>query len=162
MPATHLQQSGRTPKPGQIRLRYRIVRGMKRRYVITILGSLLAGFALTFLFTAQMSWNIVGDCSDTSVPLPQTVRTVECTGMTYGFPLRFIASEPSLSLNLTNGSGLQTSVSASATTDLDIVKMLTNILFWAIFSGAIVTAIMYKLGTKKKAPATPVESKEEK
>jgi hypothetical protein len=135
---------------------------MKRRYIITLLGSLVAGFALTFIFTAQMSWKTVGDCSDTSVPLPQTVRTVDCAGMTYGFPVRFIESEPGLSLSLTGGNGLQTSVSASATTDLDIFKMLTNIVFWTAFSAAIAFAIMYKMAQKKKQPTTPVEPKEEK
>lgn len=131
---------------------------MKRRYVITLLSSLVLGIIITVLFTAQMSWKTMGDCANLRQPLPNSIRKVECAGMTYGFPLRFIESKPYVEFDQLGEVPSLATLSASATTSLDAPKLALNILFWTALCATLGIFTLHKTSKKPANPEPATES----
>ena len=124
---------------------------MRQRITLTCLASIALGIILTMTFIAQMTWNSFGDCTSIqNQVLPASIRRVDCSGLAYGFPYKFIQSKPRLDINFIseqNTSPLMLGVSSK--TEIDKVKLLLNVLFWSVISGTVMGVIQYKIRLRK-------------
>lgn len=92
---------------------------------------------------AQMNWKQFGDCADQQQPLPSTVRRVDCAGLAYGFPVRFLESNPNIEINALTSDPSQVTLNVSATSRLDKSKLLINIAIWSAVSAVLIGVAYY-------------------
>ena len=134
---------------------------MKRRLIIFSILSLALGIVITSLFTAQMTWNDYGDCaSSQNQTLPPSIRRVDCAGLAYGFPFRFVQSKPSLDISfLGEPNTVPVLLGVNATTKINFGYLALNLIIWSALSGAVIGAIAYKVSRPKDLKEVSVESR---
>lgn len=116
---------------------------MKRRIILLSIVSLALGVVITSLFMSQVKWKQLGDCANQRQPLPSPVRRVDCSGVTYGFPVRFLESDPSVDINTLATDPSQVTLEVSSTSHLDKGGLLLNIAIWSVVSGTVIAAGQY-------------------
>lgn len=119
---------------------------MKHRVIVITLVSLALGIVLTSAFMAQMNWISFGDCARTyNQTLPESIRRVDCSGLAYGFPFKFIQSRAHLDISYITEVGTSpTMLGVSAQTNIDKGKLALNVLLWSIISAIVISAALYK------------------
>src|SRR5687768_16145971 len=104
---------------------------MKRITFKLLLVSLISGLLITYLFTGQMNWKQYGDCSHTQIRTAyfSNVKKVRCSGLEYGFPYKFIAANPNISLTsmAPDDSNQQIELATASIVDFNISKFLANV-----------------------------------
>lgn len=133
---------------------------MRKRIVLSGLASLILGVVFTLLFVSQMTWKNLGDCAITyDQVLPSSIRRVDCSGLAYGFPYKFVQASPRLDISyFTEQNTSPTALGVSAKTELDKSKLILNVLFWTATSGVVVGGIVYKFSTRPMKE-TPLKNK---
>ncbi len=125
---------------------------MKKSFALLLSLSLLAGGIITLLFTAQMSWHTLGNCIT-----PSTVYTEKiaeplygCAGMEYGYPVRFLRSEPSIELEKGGKSASSMgNISITAITRIDTPKLFVDWLTWSAVSLAVLCLLFNNWAIRK-------------
>ena len=114
-----------------------------------VLASLLAGTVLTLLFTAQMGWKQLGDCSDSSLVRSPHIGRVDCSSLAYGYPYRFIYSRPSLDINyLIPDRSSPVLLGINSVIKVDGAKLAADLTFWSVASLGVV--LFFNIGNRRK------------
>jgi hypothetical protein len=99
-----------------------------------------------------MNWKYQGDCSDAKVRvvLTSNIRSVACSGLEYGFPFKFIESQPKVDINpLTDDRSSPVLLGVTSTTEIDKLKLVLNILLWSAVSLVVLLAFSYRKQAKE-------------
>ena len=132
---------------------------MRKRYIVILLVSLLGGTLVSALLLGMKNTEAIGDCADPNTPLTNNVRRVDCNVTEYGFPLRFIVAEPSISLNAVSESGSSpVTIHADADATIDWLKLAANVIIWTVVLAAAIFTLNAKVLEKKPTEQQELET----
>lgn len=126
---------------------------MKNVVFKLVLPSLLLGIVITALFTSANTWIPQKSCWEAyNNTLPSSVRRVDCSNKSYGYPLRFVTSSSVVSVNAydtSKNSPALIGVSSRAT--IDMPNTAIDLALWSAASFAVLYALYtYKNRAKSK------------
>src|SRR5690349_9492714 len=103
-----------------------------KRIKSLLLPSLLIGTLVTLLFTSSMTWRTNPQCSDNMYnALVSRVRRIDCSGMEYGHPYKFIYAQPFVDVGqLSEQENAPITIGASAIIKLNGLKLAADVLIW--------------------------------
>lgn len=114
-----------------------------------VMVSLFAGAVLTLLFASQMDWIQLGDCSDSNQVRSPYIRRVDCSSLEYGYPYRFIFSQPSLDINhLIPDRSSPVLLGVDSAIRINWAQLVADLAIWSAASLAVV--LFFNLGNRRK------------
>lgn len=124
---------------------------MKARVVKLLLTSLILGIVITWAFTAQMNWSPQMNCKDQNSPSSINIKRVDCAGLEYGYPLRFMKAESTVYQTfIDKTSSRSVFLGISSSIKFNQIKLLGNIAIWSIISLLILLVILRNYSANKK------------
>lgn len=94
---------------------------------------IVVGVVITGLLTSQMEWRFLDDCSHPNTMKSDNVQRIDCATMEYGFPFRYLSTEPKASITYTEPStSAPLIIGFSSAVKLNWVTLLLNVLLWSI------------------------------
>lgn len=112
------------------------------------MASVLAGILITILTTSQMSWKTQDVCVDYNVVTLTSVKRIDCAHMEYGFPKRFLYSEPSVYvINSDIEESSPETIGVSSITKINRLNLFIDVSVWS----TLCFALLVMLPTDKKS-----------
>ncbi|HMS23193.1 MAG TPA: hypothetical protein PKB09_00095 [Candidatus Saccharibacteria bacterium] len=117
--------------------------------------SVVFGLLITFGYLGNMEYiqydsETGSDYCTYSYGIKEPVQTPLCSGLSYGYPQKYISSWPTLEYTEKNGNVDTTTLMVSSKVNFDIAAFVTNLVIWSGVSFAVLTAVHILLPKNKK------------
>lgn len=123
----------------------------------SVLVSVVFGLLITLGYLANMDFTPYDSGSGTSkcaYSYPEksgSTLTADCAGLSYGYPQRFVNTQPSMQYEERDGEVDMDSFVISSQADFDILAFATNLVIWSVVSFAVLSVIQILIPKSKKS-----------
>ena len=111
---------------------------MKKKFTKLLPYSVLLGVLVTLLFISQMHWAQQSNCVNYDSSLVN-IRRVDCSGLEYGYPMKFIVSESRIDLNsLTTNKNSPILLGESSIIRFRVFNFALDVVLWSALSFVLI------------------------
>ena len=126
---------------------------MKSKILSMVTISIVFGGLITWGFTAQMNWKAQDNCVEEVGLISANVSRIDCGGLEYGYPMRFIKAESYVSQSyLTQDTSGPVQIGVASQIKYNQLNLLLNVLIWSIFSLVVLSVIISRYSPRKSNP----------